>query len=69
MLNILFIIAGIITIVCSIRNDDWIIEPKGRRYVTARFLNKHFGRNAVRIYYICLGIFIIVLGILLLFGK
>ena len=51
--------AGIFCIVCSVKNLDWFFNNS-----KARPLVKIFGRNGTRIFYICLGVFIVVMGLM-----
>lgn len=69
MIFILFIAIGVLTIVCAVRNCDWLIAPKGRRYAFVRAMSAHFGRNAVRIFYVCIGVFVIIIAILGIFQN
>lgn len=62
MLDAVPVILGIVMIIGSIRNDDWLISPTGSRDIIAKFFYMCWGRNAVRIYYICLALLLIGLG-------
>ena len=50
------ILGGLFSIFCSVMNYNWFIES-GK----ARFLLKLFGRTGTRIFYVLLGIIIIIL--------
>lgn len=56
---IFLIAAGIFSIFCAVKDYDWFIYNR-----RASLILRLFGRNGTRIFYILLGIFLIVLGIM-----
>ena len=59
MINVLMIIIGLFSITAGILNWDWFMNNW-----RARFFVNIFGRNGARAFYIGLGIFIVVVGVL-----
>ena len=59
MTNVLMIVIGLFSIAAGILNWDWFMNNW-----RARFFVKLFGRNGARAFYIGLGIFIVVVGVL-----
>lgn len=56
------VLAGVFCIVCSALDMEWFLNSgKSRIWV------KLLGRNGARIFYICLGIFLVIAGIMLMF--
>ncbi len=55
------IIAGIFAIVCAACDFDWFMNNN-----RARFFVDLFGRNGARIFYVCLGLFLVILGTVML---
>lgn len=59
-LIIIFVLAGVFSLLSSVKNFDWFFNnSKAKPFV------KLFGRNGARIFYSILGIFIIILGLVL----
>ncbi len=58
-LPIFAIIAGLFCIVCAVKEYDWFMENRKARPIVAIF-----GRDGAKIFYIILGAFIILMGIL-----
>ena len=56
---ILAVIIGILTIICAINDYDWFMKSS-----KAEFFVKTFGRDGARKFYVILGIFIVICGIL-----
>lgn len=59
ILTIFFVISGIFSILCAILDWDWFFSSRR----AAPFV-RIFGRNGARIFYIVLGLFIIIVGII-----
>lgn len=55
---ILIVIFGIFCIICSIANWDWYFNHR-----KAQLFVSLFGRTGARIFYICTGVVLMVLGI------
>lgn len=60
LIGILSALLGIFSILMSIRDCEWFIVPKRRRM---RWFYDLVGRKGMRIYYIVLGIVMIVVGL------
>ena len=58
-LPICLILAGLFSIVCAVKDYDWFMKNRKARPIVAIF-----GRNGAKIFYIILGAFIILMGIL-----
>jgi len=59
LVTIIAILLGVFSIVASILNWDFYFEHR-----KARSFVKLFGRNGARVFYVLLGIFIIVIGVM-----
>ena len=60
LIGILSVLLGIFSILMSIRDCEWFIVPKRR---SMRWFYDLVGRKGMRIYYIVLGIVMIVIGL------
>ncbi|MBQ2592255.1 MAG: immunity 17 family protein [Candidatus Riflebacteria bacterium] len=58
----LAVLIGIITIFCAIKDYDWFMNSS-----KAQFFVMVFGRDGARAFYVALGIFITILGIIMFF--
>ena len=56
------VLGGIFAIFCAVNDYDWFMNSS-----KAEFFVKTFGRDGARIIYIALGIFLTILGIIMLF--
>ena len=59
MTILFFILIGLFSIAAGILNWDWFMENS-----RARFFVRIFGRSGARIFYVALGVFIIVVSFL-----
>ncbi len=59
LIGIVSILLGVFSILMSIRDCEWFVVPKRR---TTRWFYELVGRKGMRIYYIVLGIVMIVVG-------
>ncbi|CAG0980261.1 hypothetical protein PLCT2_01864 [Planctomycetaceae bacterium] len=51
-------LAGLFSIICAAADFDWFMENR-----KAQFFVTVFGRNGARVFYVCLGLFLIGLGV------
>ena len=63
MFEIFFMAAGLFSIVCALFDWDWFMTAR-----RVRFVVRVFGRNGARIFYVLLGLGIMVFGALGMMG-
>lgn len=64
IVQILFLLAGIMALLASIRNWDWFFNSHN-----ASFIVRNFGRNRARLFYGILGFILIVMSLVVRYSS